>query len=521
MNIFSAKFLNLFAFFLLFINLSFVNSQVSREWIHRYTGPESSTDSPKDFFIDDSGDIYITGKSIMGGGYSDIVTVKYNSNGVRKWIAEYNGLSNQNDDGIAISVDANDNVYVSGNTYSSDQYNFVTIKYNASGIQQWVQQYNGTGNFDDLVSSIAVDTSGNVYVGGSSYGINTSYDYVLIKYTAAGSFHWAQRWNGVSSSDDYLNKISLASNADIIVAGSSYNNNSSFNFTTLKYNSSGNLIWTKEYNGFSSSDDQLTNIKIDHENNIYICGKSVGTGARYDYATVKYNSSGNQQWAATYNSTFSSDDAATSVDVDLNGDVFVTGHSFRGTSFYDYTTIKYNSNGVVQWVRNYNGVENYFDKAFGVKTDDNGNAFVTGQSLKSSDGTGDFVTLKYNPSGDVQWTKTYDGPGQLDDLPVEMKIDKSGSIFIIGSSYSYFFSPFCGTSDYLILKYNSNSNFEWETRYDGAGSGIDEATSLTIDDKGNSYVTGFSFDNISNYDYATIKYNSAGAPQWAIRYDGG
>ncbi|MEO8209231.1 MAG: SBBP repeat-containing protein, partial [bacterium] len=368
---------------------------------------------------------------------------------------------------------------------------------------------------------ITLDTSGNVYVGGSSFGTGTGYDYVLTKYNNTGAFQWTKVWNGISNSDDYLNTISSASNGDIIVSGSSYNNSSSFDFTTLKYNSSGNLIWTKNYNGPSSADDQVTNMKIDLQNNIYVCGKSVGTGAGYDYATVKYNSAGIQQWVSRYNSTFASDDAATSIDVDLNGNTFVTGNSYRGASFYDYTTIKYNSSGVEQWVRNYNGVENYFDKAFDIKTDGNGNVFVTGQSLKSSDGTGDFVTLKYNSSGDVLWSKTYDGPGQLDDLPVEMKIDKTGSIFIIGSSYSYFFSPLCGTSDYLILKYNSNSNFEWETRYDGAGSGIDEATSLAIDNNGNTYVTGYSFDNISNFDYATIKYNSSGAPQWAIRYDGG
>ncbi len=94
-------------FFLLFVtNLGYVNSQVSREWIHRYTGPESSTDSPKDFFIDQAGNIYVTGKSIIGGGYSDIVSVKYDSNGVRQWIAKYNGPSSQNDEGIAIRIDS-------------------------------------------------------------------------------------------------------------------------------------------------------------------------------------------------------------------------------------------------------------------------------------------------------------------------------------------------------------------------------------------------------------------------------
>ncbi len=81
-----------------------IYSQVSEEWIHRYTGPESSADTPKDFYTDASGNIFITGSTILSGGFSDIITAKFNSAGVRQWIASYTGAGNNNDDGTSVTV---------------------------------------------------------------------------------------------------------------------------------------------------------------------------------------------------------------------------------------------------------------------------------------------------------------------------------------------------------------------------------------------------------------------------------
>ncbi|MBL0106299.1 MAG: SBBP repeat-containing protein [Ignavibacteria bacterium] len=119
-------------------------SQVSEEWLHRYTGPESSTDTPTKFTKDAEGNFYVTGRTIVGGSYFHIVTVKYNSSGVRQWIAKYIGAANQNDEGTSILTDNSGNVYVSGvSRLVSGQFDIILIKYNPSGIQQWVRQYNG------------------------------------------------------------------------------------------------------------------------------------------------------------------------------------------------------------------------------------------------------------------------------------------------------------------------------------------------------------------------------------------
>lgn len=513
------KFILLTALSIPAICISESYSQVSEEWIHRYTGPEASTDTPSKFFIDQSGNFYVTGRALIGGGYYHIVTVKFNPSGVRQWIAKYVSASNQNDEGISIGADAGGNVYVCGTTrLTSGQFDIILLKYNSSGVQQWIQQYNGTGNADDFASDCVTDTSGNTYIGGYTYTAGTGYNYILLKYNSSGTQQWIKTWNGASNSDDIIKKLKFAQNGDIFLTGSSYSVSSNNDFVTQRYNTAGTLLWTQNYNGPLSLDDQVSDLKTDVSDNVYITGKSRNTGIGYDFATVKYNSSGVQQWASRFNNAVSNDDVPFSMTIDNSGNVIVSGWSNFVTTYQDYLTVKYNSSGVQQWFRTYDGNDHYFDKAAEVRSDNSGNIFVTGKSLKLSDGTSDAVTIKYNSSGDLQWKETFNGAGNLDDDPVQMEIFNN-SLYILSISSSYFFAPFCGTSDYLTLNYSFTGSLMWEARYDGSGTGIDLSSDLVLDNSGNCYVTGYSYDRFSLFDYATIKYNSSGAPVWVSRYD--
>ena len=511
--------LKIYLLILLFANNT--TAQVSEDWTHRYTGPKASADEPSDLAVDKSGNIYVTGRSLVGGDFYSFITVKFNSSGTREWVSKFNGPPFSNSVGNSVQVDNSGNVYVTGYTrIGSGQIDLLLIKYNSNGIQQWLQQYNGPGNFDDFGISVDVDSSGNVYAGGYSFGTGTSYDFVLLKYSAGGVNQWTHRWNGVTNNSDYLKKIAVSSNGDVVASGYSFKSTTSNDFTTVKYNASGDLLWVSQYNSTFNNDDQVTNLKVDNQKNVYVCGISRGTGLGYDLAVVKYNSSGEEQWIRRYDSPGSNNDEPRSVDTDQNGNVIVTGFSYQPSTQFDFITIKYNPSGVQQWIRSYNG-ENLYDKAFDIKADSTGNLYVTGSSINTATGSNDVVLLKYNISGDLIWTKSYDGPGNLDDIPVKLVLNNLQEPVVTASSYSYFFSILCGSSDYLALQYSTTGNLEIETRYDGSGLGDDESVAVCTDNKGNSYITGFSYDDNSNYDYATIKYNSAGAPLWAVRYDGG
>ena len=71
-----------------------------------------------------------------------------------------------------------------------------------------------------------------------------------------------------------------------------------------------------------------------------------------------------------------------------------------------------------------------------------------------------------------------------------------------------------------ISTINAQVTQEWVSGYNGPGNLGDYAQSIAVDGSGNVYVTGWSEGSGTNYDYAKIKYNSAGVQQWVQRYNG-
>ncbi|MDP1677920.1 MAG: SBBP repeat-containing protein, partial [Bacteroidota bacterium] len=141
----------------------------------------------------------------------------------------------------ATAVDAFGNVYVTGNSYGSGTgYDYATIKYNSNGDTLWVRRYNGPGNSDDYAHSLAVDAFGNVYVTGRSDGSGTDYDYATIKYNSNGDMLWVRRYNGPGNGSDWVRSLAVEGSGNVYVTGQSPGACS-----TIKYNSNGDTLWVR------------------------------------------------------------------------------------------------------------------------------------------------------------------------------------------------------------------------------------------------------------------------------------
>jgi hypothetical protein len=480
-------------------------------WSARY-GAGKGYDHASDIAIDRLGNVYVVGSGHVTNSTAGYITIKYNASGVEQWVAHYARPGNS-DDAIAIAVDDSGNVYVTGESIGSDTFfDYATIKYNTSGIEQWIARYNGPGiDNDDIeyAKDLAVDDKGNVYVTGGSFGIGTYFDYATIKYNSSGIEQWVARYNGPGDRTDIAVALVLDGFGGAYVTGRSEGSGTSFDFCTIKYNTAGVVEWIARYNDPRNTPDEATALALDGRGNVYVVGSTFFSGSSYDYTTVKYNTLGFEQWVRGYNGPKDSDDGPHAVAVDGTGNVYVTGAINGIGTNTDYATVKYNVSGDEEWAISYDGPIKSFDYATALAVDRFGNVYVTGES----DGEGidlDYATIKYSTLGLERWVARFGGPGSSADDATALAMDDHGNVYVTGGS----------SDDYATIKYNPSGTAQWIVRYDGTGHSFDFATAVACDKFGNIYVTGESYGPDGKRDYATIKYNSAGVEQWVARFNG-
>jgi uncharacterized delta-60 repeat protein len=473
-------------------------------WCAIYNGHYD--EQPNAIITDASGSVYVTGS---GGG--DYATIKYSTNGDSLWCARYNGPGNSDDNARAIALDFSGNVYVTGYSYGSGTHSdCATIKYSADGNLLWCVRYNGPGSSVDVAIAIAVDRSCNVYVTGRRENAAPSSDYATLKYSTNGDSLWCARYNGPGNRFDGARAIALDSSGNVYVTGQSYGSGTNSDYTTIKYSTNGDSLWCARYNGPGNSVDSANAITVDNSGNVYVTGYSIGLGTNSDYATIKYNANGDSLWCARYNAPGGSTDYPCAIAVDGRGNVYVTGYSMGSGTNYDYATIKYDKNGNLLWCKRYNGPGNGADKAQGIAVDDLGNVYVTGYSYISGGGP-DYTTIKYSTNGDSLWCTTFNGPFNSSDYAVAIALDGSGNVYVTGDITVYIGGG-GGIHDYTTIKYSTNGDLLWCARK--RFNLYDTAYSMALDGSGNVYVLGKTGPDGYSYG-AIVKYNTNGDLLWS------
>ena len=158
--------------------------------------------------------------------------------------------------------------------------------------EAWVARYNGPANDSDSAVAMTIDGSGNVYVTGGSATSGFTPDYVTIKYDSAGQKQWLARFAGPDDDADFANAIAVDGSGNVYVTGIAWGYGDDSDYGTVKYNSSGEQQWVGRYDGPAHNLDTAMAIAVDGSGNVYVTGRSPGVGAGYDYATIKYSASG-------------------------------------------------------------------------------------------------------------------------------------------------------------------------------------------------------------------------------------
>lgn len=293
-------------------------------------------------------------------------------------------------------------------------------KLNSSGVWQWVRA-NTPPTFYTLRSNIKVNSNGTLVVAGTtskgSFGnrpFNTQggYSVYVVKYNASGQLQWLATNSGKPTS--YIYDVSIDSSGNIYVAGSSPTETfGSLSFTSkgnrdafvAKLNSGGAWQWVKNLGG--NGLDAAEAITTDAQGNVFVAGYFTGSmtvgintytskGAR-DVFLGKLNSSGQWQWVSAGGGT--GNDITQAIDLDSQGNIYIGGYTSGAATFGSLSVpatggpralylVKADSQGTWSWLQSSLTGDANLPELRGLRVGSNDEIYVTGHF------TGNLTLLK-------------------------------------------------------------------------------------------------------------------------------
>ena len=438
-------------FFMMSVGL--LNAQAKEDWINLYTTKgQVSMDKAMLVGTDANGNTYVTGTSMTDlVPNDDIHTIKLDKDGKFQWAAIYNGDGNYNDKPLDMYVDPQGSVYITGSSTGANNTaaDMITIKYNSSGKEEWVARYNGTGEgHREEGRAISVDANGDIYVFGVAPHIaldNSGDDFALVKYNSLGQQQWVKAYDDGISSGEGIDMV--IDGSGIYVTGA--NGGPSFNIKTIKYDKDGNIMWEAEYDG--GANDIPVAITVDATGNVIVTGATQPAGGNFDIVTIKYSNSGQELWKHTYAGTAGKPDEPVAILTDASGNIYMAGVAVTQNK-KDYLLIKYAPDGNVLWSNLFDGGSNSDDVARDMVMDSQGNIYIVGNALLFNiNPMPTMTTVKYDSNGALEWSATSNSnPGQPDFTEAISISLIDGGVVVTGTTMA---DP--AKIDYCTIRYGS------------------------------------------------------------------
>ena len=275
-----------------FLIASLTANAQSPEWTSFFNNSASANEFIADVKFDNSGNTYLAGYGAMiPGQQDDFLTVKCNSQGIVVWSKIYNGPQNDDDVSEAMFVDELGNVYVTGYShYVPNAYKIVTLKYSASGDLLWISAFDSLSESSSQPRDIWVDNNGYVYVTGNINLVGTTGgEIVTIKMDGDGNIVDYAYFGQVSNINDNGTEVISDNSGNIFIGGDSWRNVSlGRESVIIKYNSSLDTSWVVRVNGSDNSFNEFTvDLELDDNGNLYALCRLQNSPGFTDFAVLK------------------------------------------------------------------------------------------------------------------------------------------------------------------------------------------------------------------------------------------
>ena len=362
------------------------------QWQRRLT---DATSTPNDrgygIAIDGSGNIYVTGQEFTGTNTNPAFVAKYSSAGVIQWQRTLlDSGSNPGEGAYSVAVDTSANVYVTGMqaTSSATPVAFVA-KYDTTGALQWQRSLTDAyANHRDYMQGIAVDGSGNVYLTGSQRNSAGNGVVSVVKYSTTAVLQWQRTLtDAYTTPQDVGVTVAVDGSGNIYVGGYTLNAAGNRIAILAQYNNSGVIQWQRTLaDAYSSPADQINALVLDTSANIYVSGQQLNSAGDTIAFVAKYSSAGVIQWQRTLtDSTASPYSVGYAIGLDGAGNFYASGPQNGSASNYPSFIFRAPTDGTLTGI--YTTAFGSLNYATGTLTDAAGTSTDAAGTLTDAAGT--------------------------------------------------------------------------------------------------------------------------------------
>jgi len=351
--------------------------------------------------------------------------------------------------------------------------------------QTFVKSYGGTG-MEKLMHPIFQTPDSGFCMGGPtiSFGAGAE-DVLLIKTNANGTLQWARTYGGTGT--DYRHSAAKTFDGGYIMSGWTNSFGGGMEAFLLKVTANGTYQWMKTYGWVGSNEFSFSVVQSPDNGYAFLGQTSTGSG---DILFVKTDISGSVQWARTYGNNTAADQGMRLISTADSGYLLVSRAASFSAGAKDFLLMKTDPSGIVQWSRTFGGSgdENVYDI---IQTSDGGYA-TCGRTLSFGAGSTDGLIVKMDANGSLQWARTYGGT-LFDDFANSIIQTSDGGYVTSGHIQSFG----AGSDDCSIMKIDPAGNLQWAKVFGGALQDENVAIIQTMDGGYalNGFVTSYGAGN--------------------------
>jgi len=464
-----------------------VSPSSTPSWARQFGTSES--DSAIDVAVARNGTVYSVGYTAgslsgTGAGNADVWVSRHNPSGSRRWTKQFGTPGIEYVYGVAVS--ARNEIYVVGgsegslvgtnvNTAFTDAF---IAKFDSNGRRKWIRQIASSNGGDDEARSVAVNSAGEVYVGGTTTGDLTgpganqgNTDLWVARFDRNGNRSWLAQYG--TDQIDMVHNLAVSSAGAIHVVGETEGslpgtaaNQGGFDFFVVSYDRSGNRQTNLQWG--TPEADSLSGVAVGTGGELYVAGWTEGTlpeavsagGRDGVLARIDLTPSPSFTWEHQIGSDLSDEWS----DVVVRGtNVFVTGSTVGSLAEpsaggYDIINARYSTTGQRKWIDQVGSAQ--FDDSNAIAVSSRGDLYLAAQTEgvlgTATSGNADAVVLKYTASRNAMWVSQLGNSGN--EYFYGIAAASNGTAWSVGAIGGPGWGGADGDVDVLAAKHDSAGN---------------------------------------------------------------